>query len=93
MIPVVASVALAKRLEQAGVDALIAEGMECGGHIGEITTMALVPQIVDAVKIPVIAAGGIADGRGLVAALLGSLWCSDWDTLHLCCRVYCSPEL
>ncbi|MDH7576812.1 MAG: enoyl-[acyl-carrier-protein] reductase FabK [Bacillota bacterium] len=69
VIPVVASVALAKRLERAGVDALIAEGMECGGHIGEITTMALVPQIVDAVSIPVIAAGGIADGRGLVAAL------------------------
>lgn len=69
VIPVVASVALAKRLERLGVDALIAEGMECGGHIGEITTMALVPQIVDAVKIPVIAAGGIADGRGLAAAL------------------------
>ncbi|MGB9792831.1 MAG: enoyl-[acyl-carrier-protein] reductase FabK, partial [Thermacetogeniaceae bacterium] len=69
VIPVVASVALAKRLERAGVDAVIAEGMESGGHIGEITTMVLVPQIVDAVKIPVIAAGGIADGRGLVAAL------------------------
>ncbi len=69
VIPVVASVALAKRLERTGVDALIAEGMECGGHIGEITTMALVPQIVDAVRIPVIAAGGIADGRGLAAAL------------------------
>ncbi|GFN23973.1 enoyl-[acyl-carrier-protein] reductase FabK [Thermanaeromonas sp. C210] len=69
VIPVVASVALAKRLERLGVDALIAEGMECGGHIGEITTMALVPQIVDAVNIPVIAAGGIADGRGVAAAL------------------------
>ncbi|GAW91075.1 enoyl-[acyl-carrier-protein] reductase FabK [Calderihabitans maritimus] len=69
VIPVVASVALAKRLERQGVDALIAEGMECGGHIGEITTMALVPQVVDAVSIPVIAAGGIADGRGLAAAL------------------------
>ena len=69
VIPVVASVALAKRLEKAGVDALIAEGMESGGHIGEIGTFPLVPQVVDAVKIPVIAAGGIVDGRGLVAAL------------------------
>lgn len=69
VIPVVASVALAKRLERVGADALIAEGMECGGHIGEITTMALVPQVVAAVDIPVIAAGGIADGRGLAAAL------------------------
>ena len=69
IIPVVASVALAKRLEKAGVDALIAEGMESGGHIGEIGTFPLVPQVVDAVKIPVIAAGGIMDGRGLVAAL------------------------
>ncbi|MCG1012872.1 enoyl-[acyl-carrier-protein] reductase FabK [Tepidanaerobacter sp. GT38] len=69
VIPVVSSVALAKRLERAGADALIAEGMECGGHIGELTTMALVPQVVDAVKIPVIAAGGIADFRGFVAAL------------------------
>ncbi len=69
VIPVVASVALAKRLERLGVDALIAEGMECGGHIGEITTMALLPQVVDAVSIPVIGAGGIADGRGVVAAL------------------------
>jgi len=56
-------------LERLGVDGLIAEGMECGGHIGELTTMALVPQVVSAVKIPVIAAGGIADGRGFVAAL------------------------
>ena len=69
VMPVVASVALARRLERAGVDALVAEGMESGGEIGQITTMALVPQVVDAVKLPVVAAGGIADGRGLVAAL------------------------
>ena len=68
VIPVVASVALAKRLVRTGVDAVIAEGMESGGHIGEITTMALVPQIVDAVDVPVIAAGGIADSRGVAAA-------------------------
>lgn len=69
VIPVVASVALAKRLERAGADAFIAEGMESGGHIGEITTMALVPQVVEAVDVPVVAAGGIANGRGLAAAL------------------------
>ncbi len=69
VIPVVASVALAKRLEKDGADALVAEGLESGGHIGTITTMALIPQIVDAVSIPVVAAGGIADGRGMVAAL------------------------
>lgn len=67
--PLVSSVALAKRLEKTGVDGLIAEGMECGGHVGDITTMALTPQIVDAVKIPVIAAGGIFDGRGMAAAM------------------------
>ena len=69
VMPVVASVDLAKRLEEAGVDAIVAEGMESGGHIGETTTMALVPQVVDSIRIPVVAAGGIADGRGLVAAL------------------------
>ena len=68
VIPVVASVALAKRLARTGVDAIIAEGTESGGHIGDITTMALVPQVVDAVDIPVIAAGGIADARGITAA-------------------------
>lgn len=70
VIPVVASVALAKRLARSGVDALIAEGMESGGHVGELGTMPLVPQIVDAVDVPVIAAGGIFDGRGLAAALM-----------------------
>ncbi|MGB9887551.1 MAG: enoyl-[acyl-carrier-protein] reductase FabK [Moorellales bacterium] len=69
VLPVVSSVALARRLARSGVDGFIAEGMESGGHIGEVATLPLVPQVVDAVEEPVVAAGGIADGRGLVAAL------------------------
>ncbi len=87
VMPVLASVALAKRLERAGVDAVVAEGMESGGHIGEVTTMALVPQVVDGVQIPVVAAGGIGDGRGLVAALaLGA------QGVQMGTRFVCSEE-
>jgi len=70
VVPVVPSVALAKRMERSGADAVIAEGTESGGHIGENTTMCLVPQVVDAVEIPVLAAGGIADGRGIAARFM-----------------------
>ncbi len=87
VIPVVPSVALAKRVEKAGVDAVIVEGTEAGGHIGELTTMVLVPQVVDAVEIPVIAAGGIADGRGMVAAFaLGA------EGVQIGTRFICSKE-
>ncbi|NMA70205.1 MAG: enoyl-[acyl-carrier-protein] reductase FabK [Desulfitobacterium sp.] len=87
IIPVVASVALARRLEKAGVDALIAEGAEAGGHIGETGTFPLVSQVVDAVEIPVIAAGGIYDGRGLVAALaLGA------EGIQMGTRFMCAEE-
>lgn len=87
ILPVVASVAMAKRLEKAGVDGIVAEGTESGGHIGELTTMVLVPQIADAVSIPVVAAGGIADKRGAAAAFaLGA------DGIQVGTRFICSTE-
>ena len=87
VMPVVASAMLAKRLEKSGVDAIIAEGTEAGGHIGELTTMVLIPQVCDSVDIPVVAAGGIADARGVVAAFaLGA------DGVQVGTRFICSDE-
>ncbi len=86
VIPVVASASLAKRMERAGADAVVAEGCESGGHIGELTTMALVPQVVDAVSIPVIAAGGIADPRGVVAAFALGAQAVQCGTIFVCAQ-------
>lgn len=87
VIPVVASPSLAKRMENLGADAVIAEGMEAGGHVGKLTTMVLIPQVVDAVSIPVIAAGGIADGRGVAAA-----FCLGAAGVQIGTRFVCSQE-
>ncbi|MDP2744265.1 MAG: nitronate monooxygenase [Dehalococcoidia bacterium] len=87
VVPVISSVALAKRLERLGADAIVAEGMESGGHVGETTTMALVPQVVDSVSIPVVAAGGFGDGRGLAAAL-----CLGAKGIQMGTRFICTPE-
>lgn len=87
VLPIAPSVALAKRLESIGADAIIGEGMEAGGHIGELTTMVLTPQLVDAVDVPVVAAGGIADGRGVAAAFaLGA------EGVQLGTRFMCAEE-
>ena len=85
VIPVVASVALARRAEKQGADAVIAEGMESGGHVGELTTMVLVPQVASAVKVPVVAAGGIADGRGVAAAFALGAEGVQLGTRFVCC--------
>jgi enoyl-[acyl-carrier protein] reductase II len=87
VLPIAPSVALAKRLESIGADAIIGEGMEAGGHIGELTTMVLTPQLADAVEVPVIAAGGIADGRGMAAAFaLGA------EAVQVGTRFMCAQE-
>ena len=87
VIPVVPTVALASRLERQGVDALIVEGTEAGGHVGELTTMTLIPQVADAVSIPIVAAGGIADKRGVTAAIaLGA------EGVQVGTRFVCSNE-
>ncbi len=85
VIPVVASVAQARRVEKQGADAVIAEGMEAGGHIGELTTMVLTPQISEAVKIPVITAGGVVDGRGVAAAFMLGAQGVQVGTRFICC--------
>ncbi len=87
VIPVVSSVALAKRMVRGGADALIAEGMECGGHVGELTTLAFLPQVVDAVDVPVIAAGGVADGRQLAA-----VFCLGAQGVQMGTRFICAAE-
>jgi len=84
VMPVISSVASSKRLEGLGADAVVAEGMESGGHIGEVTTMTLVPRVVDSVSIPVVAAGGIADGRGLIAALALGAQAVQMGTRFIC---------
>ena len=85
VVPVIASVSQARRVEKQGADAVVAEGMEAGGHIGELTTMVLVPQIAEAVKVPVIAAGGIADGRGVAAAFALGAEGVQLGTRFICC--------
>jgi len=86
IVPVIASVAQAKRVEKQGADAVVAEGMEAGGHIGELTTMVLIPQIVDSVEIPVIAAGGIADGRGVAGRKAFGAEGVQVGTRFICCE-------
>jgi len=86
VVPVVASVALARRLERLGADALVIEGMESGGHVGEMTTMCIVPMVADEVKIPIVAAGGIADGRGFVAALALGAQGAQLGTRFICAQ-------